>query len=109
MVDTALKNQLVSVFEDAYLEKVKNAYTGYATKMTLALLNHLYSNSALHSAMNMVASNEKIRSRYNTEKPLKGLIERLNECADFATAAGKTVTETKIVCIDYRLVPETVK
>ena len=50
---------------------------------------------------------ERLRTSYNTEKPLESLIERLNKCADFATAVSKPVLETQLVCISYRLVEET--
>ena len=55
----------------------------------------------------MAANNERLQASYNAEEKLGSLIERLNECADFATAAGKTVLETQLVHIAYRLVAET--
>ena len=107
MVKTALKNQLVSVFEGSYLYNLKNLYTGYATKITLALLTHLYTNYACISATYVAASNKNILSQYKLEDPLEGIIERLNEYADFAAAASEPVTDTQIFHITYELVVET--
>ena len=54
----------------------------------------------------MAANDERLRSSYNTEEPLKSLIGRLNECADFATAAGEPVSEIQLVRIACGLVAE---
>ena len=43
-LDTALKNQLVSMFKYAYILLLRNVYTGYAEKATLEIITHLYSN-----------------------------------------------------------------
>ena len=55
----------------------------------------------------MAANDERLQSSYNAKTPLKSLIERLNECADFATAARESVLETQLVRIAYELVAET--
>ena len=55
----------------------------------------------------MSANDERLQASYNAEETLGSLIERLNECADFATAAGKIVLETQLVHIAYGLVAET--
>ena len=66
--------------------------------------NKSYKHYARISPSDMVANDERLQASYNTEKPLKSLIERLNECADFATAAGEPVLETQLVRIAYGLV-----
>ena len=57
----------------------------------------------------MAENDERLRASYNNEEPLEILIERLNECADFATASGKPVLETQLFRIAYGLVAETGK
>ena len=57
----------------------------------------------------MPANEKRLRSAYNAEEPLKSLIERLNECADFSIAAREPVSETQLVSIAYQLVVETGK
>ena len=42
VVDTALTNQLVYIFENPYLLTLKNTYTRYATKMTPDIITHIY-------------------------------------------------------------------
>ena len=58
---------------------LKNGYTGYATRLTMDLLTYHYENYACLSLSDMAANNERLRASYNAEKPLKSLIERLNE------------------------------
>ena len=55
----------------------------------------------------MTANNERLRSACNAEEPLEGLIETLNNCADFAASASEPVSETDLVRIAYRIVAET--
>ena len=52
-VDTALKNQLVSSFDNLYISMMKNTYTGCAMKTTMELIHHLYKNYAHISATDM--------------------------------------------------------
>ena len=103
----SLKNQLLAVFGDPYLVTLKNGYTRYATRSTMDLLTHLYKNYARISPSDMAANDERLRASYNAEEPLESLIESLNECADFATAAREPVLETQLVHIAYGLVDET--
>ena len=91
-IDTALKNQPVSSFSDPYLSKLKNVYTGYATKSTMELITHLYKNYNRISATDITENNKRIRATYNAEEPLESLVESLNECADFVTAASELVS-----------------
>ena len=60
MVDTALKDQLVSDLNNPYLSTLKNSYTWYVTKTTLDLIHHIYSHYACISATYISANDEKI-------------------------------------------------
>ena len=55
----------------------------------------------------MVVNNQRLCSPYNAEEPPESLIKRLNDCADFATTASKTVSKTQLFRIAYSLVAET--
>ena len=74
MVGTALKNQLVSILEDAYMSPLKNEYTGYNTKTTLELVTHMYSRYAQISDTEMLENDENLHYRYNAEEPPEYLI-----------------------------------
>ena len=54
----------------------------------------------------MASNGERLRSEYNVEEPLEGLIERLNKCTEFALIASEPVSDTHIVRIAYVLVVE---
>ena len=105
----ALKDQLLAVFEYTYLETLKNDYMGYATRSTMELIAHLYEHYTRISSADMAENDEILRAPYNTEEPLKILIDRLNECADFATAASEMILETQLVRIAYLLVDKKVQ
>ena len=69
--------------------------------------NNSYKHYAGISPSDTSENDERLQASYNAKEPLKSLIERLNECADFATASGKPVSEMELVRIAYRLVAET--
>ena len=107
VVDTALKNQLVSTFDNPYLYTPKNAYTVYATKMTLDIIQNIYTQYTCIYATEMSANDKRLQYPYNAEKSIEGIIERLNECSDLAAAASDQVSTTKLVHITYGLIEET--
>ena len=45
----------------------------------------------------MPANTENLRSPYNAEEPLEGLIKRINECSYFTVEAIEPVSETQLV------------
>ena len=59
-VDSALKNQLLAVFDDPYLETLKNEYTGYTTRSTMYLIAHIYEHYAHVYSTDMVANDKRI-------------------------------------------------
>ena len=60
-VDSALKNQLLAVFNDTYLATLNNDYTGYATRSTVDIIAHIYEQYTRISSMYTLANNERIR------------------------------------------------
>ena len=102
-----MNNQLVYVFEDPYVFTLVNAYTDYATKTTLYIVQHLYSNYACISAKYMSKNVKRLRYPYSAEETLKGIIERLDKCYDFAVAASEPVYKTQVIRIAYKLVADT--
>ena len=71
------------------------------------LISHLYMHYTRISPTDMEANNKILRAPYNTKDPFKSLIERLNKCADFASAAWDLVSETQLLSIAYGLLAET--
>ena len=55
----------------------------------------------------MAENYKRLHAPYNAEEPLESLIERLNKCADFATAASELVSDTQLVRISYGIVSGT--
>ena len=62
MVNTALKNQLFYAFYKPYLSMLKKEYTGYATKTTLEIIQHIYTHYARISVIDTSANEKRIQS-----------------------------------------------
>ena len=60
-------------------------------------------------ATDLTDNGKKLRQPCNPNKPLESLYIRLNKCLEYATAAGKTITEVQVVYITYDLFAETRK
>ena len=87
VVNTALKNQLVSAFDNPYISMLKHYFTGYTMKTTMDLIQNLYANYDRISSTDMAANDKRLKSSYNAEESLEDLIKSLKECADFEAAA----------------------
>ena len=59
-VDSALKNQLLAVFDYPYLSTPKKNYTGFATRSTMDLIKHLNDHYAHISMLDMVEKYERL-------------------------------------------------
>ena len=55
----------------------------------------------------MTANDNKLQSPYNVEETLGSLINKFNECEDFAASAGEPSTDIQLFRIAYGLVAET--
>ena len=60
IVDTDLNNQIVSFFNKPYISTLKNAYTGYAKKLTMELITYLYDNYTRIPVTDMAENYERI-------------------------------------------------
>ena len=88
---------------------LKNVYTWYATKTILDIVIHSYLHYDRIFTTIISVNDEQLRSPYNAENPLKGIIKRLNEYDDFSLAEIDPVTDTEFFRIMHGLVTETGK
>ena len=65
MVNTALKNQIISVFEDPYLSMMINVYTDFSTKTKLDIFQHLCFQYTRISTIEMSVNDNSLHSPYN--------------------------------------------
>ena len=92
-VYTALCNKLLAAFEVMYLSPLKNTFTGYSIPTMQTLMIHIYGNYARIFSMDLAYNDKKLRDSCNPDEPLNSLYTRLNECVDYAAAAGNPITE----------------
>ena len=97
MADTDLQNQLVAVLDDTYLYSLKNPHTGCSEWPTQEIITYIYANYASILSTDISTNDICLFSTHNSEDPIESLIKQLNECENFAAAAGKPVTDTQSV------------
>ena len=68
---TALRKQLVYVFDNYYLSPLKNTYMGYSARSIMEIIKDIYSNYTWISATDMVMKKSHLQSPCNKENLLK--------------------------------------
>ena len=70
----------------------------------LQIIRHLYLNYAWISSTDLTANDTKLQEPCNTNEPPKSLYTKLNECIDYYTSEGETITKGQLIQIDNGLV-----
>ena len=96
-MDSALCNQLLTVFGKTYFYPLNHALKGYSTITKLQLIGHLYGHYARISATNLTENEPKLWELYNPDKQLKIIYTSINKCVKYSMAVGKPITEVQLV------------
>ena len=106
-VDTALRHQVLRVFEDTYFYPLKKDFKGCSVIPTTNLIGGIYGHYTRITVADLSENDTHLRKVFNPDDPLKSLYTRLNKCGDYGTAASNPITEGHISRIAYSLVMKT--
>ena len=102
-VDAALRNQLLTAFDNTYLSLLKNAFTGYSGATMIQLLIHLYAHSTKILATDLAENEKKLREAYNPDKPLKKPLHEAEQVCGLRNRGGRA--NHRIASRPHRLQP----
>ena len=102
--DSALRQQLLSAFDDMYLKANKQPHVGYSNRTTLVLLQHLYANYGLISQMDLDENETRMKAPYDSTTPIENLFSQIDESIEYADNGNSPFTNIQVVTNAYILV-----
>ena len=105
--DQALQQQLIAVFDEEYLRGLRNMHTGYVGVTTQQMLDHLYDNYGIITAVDIEDNDTRMREPYNPTFPIETLFHQIELAVEYATAGKRPYQEDQVVSRAYLLVLRT--
>ena len=90
-----------------FIRSLCHSYVGYGTTTTRTILDHLYATYVNNSSANLQENDAKIRAPYNTNCPIKALIDQFESAVEYAAAGNTLHTPLQAGGITYQLVFQT--
>jgi hypothetical protein len=103
-VEAALKRFLLHSIDDIYVHALYQLHVGYANRTTRELLDHLFTSYGRVHPDDLVANTKAMQKPWDPNTPFEILAKQIDDCADFADAAGQPYTPAQILTQAYSLV-----
>lgn len=105
--DLALKNQLLTTFDEVYLKGLRNRHVGYQNVTARDMIQHLYTNYGVITPADLDDNDARMREPFDASKPIEELFEQIEEATDYADAAGAPYNNSQVLSRAYVLVHKT--
>jgi hypothetical protein len=103
-VHTALKNTVVAAIEAPFLRALRHRTTGYINVALSAIFAHLFTVYGRITPQQLTANDAALNKPWDPTTPFEILIDRIEDCIDFATDGGAPSTDAQILNSAYTLV-----
>ena len=100
-VREALKNQILSAFDDEYLEDLKDPDTGYANITPLQMLEHLYGDYGELTQQDISENRNSIKTDYDPTTTMVSYFHNIREIRNIATRAGNPISDSDLLAELY--------
>lgn len=105
--DQALKQQLLSVYDDMYFKALRNPHVGYTNATTFQLIQHLYNTYGRITQIDLSDNEKRLKQTYDPTLPIENLFSQVEEAIEYAAAGGAPFTNNQIVTNAYLLIFQT--
>lgn len=105
--DLALKNQILSTFDEVYLKGLRNRHVGYQNVSAREMIQHLYLNYGVITPAELDENDARMREPFDSTKPIEELFEQIEDATDYADAAGAPYNNAQVISRAYVLVLKT--
>ena len=105
--EQALKQQLISSFDDIYLKGISNRHTGFATITLIRMLQHLYDTYGDITPTELEDNDQKMKTAYDPTLPIETLYDQIEQAVDFADAGKAPYTNAQVLARAYNIVLQT--
>lgn len=107
MTEQALKQQLITAFDDIYLTSISNRHTGFSSITLLRMLQHLYDTYGDLTPTELEDNDTRMRAPYDPTEPIETLYNQLEQAVDIAEAGSLPYTQAQILTRAYNLILQT--
>jgi hypothetical protein len=102
--DTALKQQILSAFDDDYTEELNHLHTGYTGVTAFELIRHLYDCYGLLDAVDLATNNDRMKEKWIATTPITKLYKQIESAMDVAEIGNAPFTAEQVINTAYLLV-----
>ena len=106
-VEQALKQQLISAFDDIYLKGISNRHTGFASLTLLRMLQHLYDTYGDLTPTELEDNDERMKAPYDVTAPIETLYDQIEQAVDIAEAGHQPYTNAQVLTRAYNIILQT--
>ena len=106
-VEQALKQQLISAFDEIYLKSISNRHTGFASLTLLRMLQHLYDTYGDLTPTELEDNDERMKLPYDVTTPIETLYDQIEQAVDIAEAGHQPYTNAQVLTRTYNLILQT--
>jgi hypothetical protein len=103
-VTKALRKQLISVIEPAYLTHLEDEFSGFNKVEVKDLLNYLFQTYRHISSMDLIENNRKFESDWDPSEPWQTVMTCIKQCCDYAQDAGRPYSKPQKLSKAHALV-----
>jgi hypothetical protein len=100
-VQQAFKKQIISVFEQMYLDILNDNMVGYAKISARDMLDHLFETYVNITAVDLEINFEHMRRAWDPQQPVESLFKQIQDCADYYEAGGVLIGHPQQINIGY--------
>ena len=107
IVEQALKQQLISAFDDIYLKSISNRHTGFASLTLLRMLQHLYDTYGDLTPTELEDNDARMKTAYDPTTPIETLYDQIEQAVDIAEAGHQPYTNAQVLTRAYNIILQT--
>jgi hypothetical protein len=103
-VTKALRKQLISVVETAYITHLEDKFSGFNKVEVKDILNNLFQTYGHITSMDLIENNRKLESDWDPTEPWQTVMTRIKQCCNYAQDAGRPYSEAQKLSKAHALV-----
>jgi hypothetical protein len=103
-ITKALRKQIVGAVEETYIKPLKTRNNGYNAVPVDVMMSYLFTAYGNIDEQSVMLNDKKFIEPWDGSSPFENIIERIDECVDFAKAASQPYTAPQIMSKIYTLV-----
>jgi hypothetical protein len=100
-VQQALKKQIISVFEQMYLEVLNDNIVGFANISARDMLDHIFGTYGFITAVDLEINFEHMRRAWDPQQPVESSFKQIQDCAGYSEAGGVLIGHPQQINVEY--------